>query len=43
MLLASLYSKEGRKSDAVRELTIALRLQPDLEEAKSELKRLKQS
>lgn len=43
MLLASLYSKEGRKSDAVRELTIALRLQPDLEEAKAELKRLKQS
>jgi tetratricopeptide (TPR) repeat protein len=43
LLLASLYSKEGRKSDAVRELTIALRLQPDFEAAKAELKRLKQS
>jgi tetratricopeptide (TPR) repeat protein len=42
LLLASLYTKEGRKSDAVRELTTALRLQPDLEAAKIELKRLKQ-
>lgn len=41
LLLASLYTKEGRRSDAVRELTIALRLEPDLEAAKSELKRLK--
>lgn len=40
-LLATLYTKEGRKSDAVRELTIAIRLQPDLETAKTELKRLK--
>ena len=43
LLLASLYAKEGRKADAVRELTIALRLQPDLEAAKAELKRLKNS
>lgn len=42
VLLATLYSKEGRKSDAVRELTIALRLEPTLEAAKVELKRLKQ-
>lgn len=42
-LLASLYVKEGRKADAVRELSIALRLQPDLESAKAELKRLKQT
>ena len=42
MLLAALYTKEGRKSDAVRELTIALRLQPDFAAAKAELKRLKQ-
>lgn len=41
LLLASLYTKEGRRSDAVRELTIALRLEPDLEAAKAELKRLK--
>jgi len=43
LLLASLYSKEGRKADAVRELTIALRLEPDFAAAKLELKRLKQS
>lgn len=43
LLLASLYTKEGRKADAVRELTIALRLQPDFEAAKAELRRLKQS
>jgi tetratricopeptide (TPR) repeat protein len=43
LLLASLYSKDGRKSDALRELTTALRLQPDLEAAKSELKRVKES
>lgn len=43
LLLASLYAKEGRKSDAVRELTIALRLQPDLDAAKAELKKLKQT
>jgi tetratricopeptide (TPR) repeat protein len=41
-LLATLYSKEGRKADAVRELSIALRLQPDYEAAKAELKRLQQ-
>jgi tetratricopeptide (TPR) repeat protein len=41
MLLASLYTKEGRKADAVRELTIAIRLQPDFEAAKAELKRIK--
>ena len=39
--LAALYAKEGRKADAVRELNLALRLQPDFEAAKSELKRLK--
>jgi len=43
VLLASLYTKEGRKSDALRELATALRLQPDLEAAKAELKRVKQS
>lgn len=42
LLLANLYAKEGRRSDAVRELTIALRLEPTLEAAKTELKRLKQ-
>jgi protein O-GlcNAc transferase len=42
VLLASLYSKEGRRADALRELSIALRLQPDLEAAKAEWKRLRQ-
>ncbi len=42
VLLASLYSKEGRNADAIRELSIALRLEPNLEAAKLELKRLKQ-
>jgi tetratricopeptide (TPR) repeat protein len=41
-LLATLYTKEGRKADAVRELSIALRLQPDYEAAKTELKRIRQ-
>lgn len=43
LLLASLYTKEGRKADAIRELSIALRLEPALEAAKAELKRIKQS
>ena len=42
-LLAKLYEKEGRKSDAVRELMAAVQLQPDFEAAKRDLKRLRQS
>jgi tetratricopeptide (TPR) repeat protein len=39
-LLATLYEKEGRRDAAVRELQIAVRLQPDFEAAKKDLKRL---
>lgn len=40
-LLADLYQREGRKSDAFRELQLALRLQPDFEPAKRDLNRLR--
>lgn len=39
--LALILEKEGRKPDAIRELEEALRLQPDFENAKKDLKRLK--
>ena len=39
--LGLLYEKMGRKADAIRELETALRLKPDFEEAKKDLKRLK--
>jgi hypothetical protein len=39
--LGLLYEKEGRKSDAISELQTALRLKPDFEAAKQDLKRLK--
>lgn len=39
--LGLLYEKMGRKPEAIRELETALRLKPDLEDAKKDLKRLK--
>lgn len=42
-LLATLYERENRKDDAVRELLAAVRLEPGLESARRELKRLRQS
>ena len=39
--LALILEKEGRTADAVKELEEALRLQPDFENAKKDLKRLK--
>jgi len=39
--LGLLYEKEGRKSEAIAELQTALRLKPDFEAAKQDLKRLK--
>ena len=39
--LGLLYENEGRKSDAIAELQTALRLKPDFEAAKQDLKRLK--
>lgn len=42
-LMASLFEKEGRKSDAVRELLAAVRLEPTFEPAKKDLKRLQRS
>jgi tetratricopeptide (TPR) repeat protein len=39
--LALILEKEGRKADAIKELEEALRLQPDFENAKKDLKRLK--
>ncbi len=42
-LLADLYRREGRKSDAMRELHAALRLQPDFTRAKQELSQLSHS
>ncbi len=42
-LLADLYKREGRKSDAVRELQAALRLQPDFSRAKQDLSQLSRS
>lgn len=42
-LLGDLYKRQGRKSDAVRELQAALRLQPDFPRAKHELSQLSHS
>ena len=42
-LLATMYEHEGRKSDAVRELLVAVRLEPDFEPAKKDLKRLRRA
>ena len=39
--LAQVFEKQERKSDAVAALEAALRLNPDLEEAKKDLKRLR--
>jgi tetratricopeptide (TPR) repeat protein len=39
--LGNVYEKMGRKAEAVASLETALRLKPDLEEAKKDLKRLK--
>jgi tetratricopeptide (TPR) repeat protein len=39
--LGLILEKEGRKNDAIRELEESLRLQPDFENAKKDLKRLK--
>lgn len=40
-LLASVYEKDGRKPDAIRELKVALRMEPNFEAAKKDLKRLR--
>ena len=42
-LLASLYEKNGRTPDAIRELEAAIRMRPDFEPAKKDLKRLRHS
>jgi len=42
-LLADLYKREGRKSDAVRELQAALRLQPGFSRARQDLSQLSRS
>jgi cytochrome c-type biogenesis protein CcmH/NrfG len=42
-LLASLYEKNGRTPDAIRELEAALQIDPDFEPAKRDLKRLRRS
>jgi tetratricopeptide (TPR) repeat protein len=42
-LLASLYEKNGRTPDAIRELEAAVRMRPDFEAAKKDLKRLRHS
>ena len=42
-LLASLYEKNGRTPDAIRELEAAVRMRPDFEAAKRDLKRLRRS
>jgi tetratricopeptide (TPR) repeat protein len=42
-LLADLYKREGRKSDAVRELQAALRLQPGFARAKQDLAQISRS
>lgn len=39
--LGNVFEKQGRKSDAIAALETALRLKPDLEEAKKDFKRLK--
>jgi hypothetical protein len=36
-----ILEKEGRNADAIKELEESLRLQPDFESAKNDLKRLK--
>ena len=40
-LLAALYEKNGRRPDAIRELEAAVRMRPDFEPAKKDLKRLR--
>jgi len=40
-LLATLYEKNGRRPDAIRELEAAVRMRPDFEPAKRDLKRLR--
>ncbi len=42
-LLASLYEKNGRTPDAIRELESAVQMSPDFEPAKRDLKRLRRS
>ena len=42
-LLASLYEKNGRTPEAIRELEAAVRMRPDFEAAKRDLKRLRHS
>ena len=42
-LLAALYEKNGRKPDAIRELEAAVRMSPDFEPARKDLKRLRRS
>lgn len=42
-LLAALYEKNGRTPDAIRELEAAVRMSPDFEPAKKDLKRLRRS
>jgi tetratricopeptide (TPR) repeat protein len=41
-LLAALYEKNGRTPDAIRELEAAIRMRPDFEAAKKDLKRLRE-
>jgi len=43
LLLASLYEKDGRTPDAIRVLEAAVRMRPDSEAAKKDLKRLRRS
>lgn len=42
-LLGTLFEKEGRRPDAIREMQTAIRLEPDFELAKKDLKRLQRS
>lgn len=42
-LLASLYEKRGRTPEAIKELEAAVRMRPDFEPAKKDLKRLRRS
>lgn len=42
-LLAALYEKNGRTPDAIRELEAAVRISPDFEPARKDLKRLRRS
>lgn len=42
-LLATLYEKNGRTPDAIRELEAAVRMSPDFEPARKDLKRLRRS